>query len=86
MVQKQQGKSTLSTENGELFNLAPLCKKCLPSLSGNLLISLPLQGFLFVLCMPSFDVKVIIGFGHFLCFAFKSSPTFIPKLYTAILR
>lgn len=36
--------------------------------------------------MTSFDVKIIIGFGHFLCFAFKSSSTFIPTLCSAVLR
>lgn len=75
-----------SVENGKLPRLPPLCRICLPPLSGNLLISPPLQGFLSTFPMLSFDVKVIIGFGHLLCFAFKSNPTFIPKLYSAVLR
>lgn len=70
----------------QLPQLPVLCRLCLPPLSGDLLISLPLQGFLSAFSMLSFDVKVIIGFGHLLCFAFKSSPTFIPKLYSAVLR
>lgn len=81
-----------SIENGalpqlpQLPQLPALCRPCLPPLSGDLLISLPLQGFLSTFSTLSFDVKVILGFGHLLCFAFKSSPTFIPKLSSAVLR
>lgn len=88
-VQKQWGKQRSQCREwgvGGLPQLSPLCRIRSPLLSGDLLISPPLQGFLFSFSMLPFDVKVIIGFGHLLCFAFKSSPPFIPELYSAVLR
>lgn len=88
-VQKQWGKQrSQCRERGwrGVLQLPPLCRICFPLLSGNLLISPPLQGFLSSVSMLPFDVKVIIGFGHLLYSAFKSSPPFIPKLYSAVLR